>query len=250
MRLSWLVFLLVLFVSSQENKGERQNCVWPCPEGWEENENHCFFFQDPKKSWEDAEKQCKNYGGHLASVTSQKIHYYLLSKVKQTQLPYWVGGADKMEEGKWLWSDGNPWNFTLWATRPHQQPDNDGAGENCLEINDGGTPGGWNDDNCEREQNFICNQRICQNLTALRNDASSADVVDVTILAIVLSSGLILILIVALTIGFLVCNSSKTTKEETMDVDENHVYGVYQLGNLYERQYSTNEVTDNNDYYG
>ena len=35
-----------------------------------------------------------------------------------------------------------------------------------------------------------------------------------------------------------------------MDADENPVYGVYQLTETYERQYSTNEVVDNNDYYG
>ena len=41
----------------------------------------------------------------------------------------------------------------------------------------------------------------------------------------------------------------KKTEVEEMDVDENHVYGVYQLGEAYERQYSTNEAVDNNFYY-
>ena len=34
-----------------------------------------------------------------------------------------------------------------------------------------------------------------------------------------------------------------------MQVDENTVYGVYQLGEDYERQDSTNEIVDNNLYY-
>ena len=174
MRLSWLVFPLLVFVSTQENKEERQTCVWSCPESWEEKEDKCFLFQNPKKSWEDAEKHCKNYGGHLASVASQKIHYYLLSKIKQTQLACWVGGTDKKEEGKWLWSDGNPWNFSLWATKPWQQPDNSGAGENCLEINNPFQSGGWNDANCEEEKKFVCSQRICQNPRTLESDISSA----------------------------------------------------------------------------
>ena len=34
-----------------------------------------------------------------------------------------------------------------------------------------------------------------------------------------------------------------------MKGDLNPVYGVYQLGETYERQYSTNEAVDNNFYY-
>ena len=39
-------------------------------------------------------------------------------------------------------------------------------------------------------------------------------------------------------------------KQEEVDADENPVYGVYQLSETYERQYSTDEAVDNNDYYG
>ena len=42
---------------------------------------------------------------------------------------------------------------------------------------------------------------------------------------------------------------SKKKEEEKVEVDENTVYGVYQLGEEYERQYSTNEIVDNNLYY-
>ena len=38
-------------------------------------------------------------------------------------------------------------------------------------------------------------------------------------------------------------------KQEEMDADENPVYGVYQLSETYERQYSINEAVDNNVYY-
>ena len=34
-----------------------------------------------------------------------------------------------------------------------------------------------------------------------------------------------------------------------MNADENPVYGIYQLDEAYERQYSTNEAVDNNVYY-
>ena len=38
-------------------------------------------------------------------------------------------------------------------------------------------------------------------------------------------------------------------EDEEIDTEENPVYGVYQLTETYERQYSTNEAVDNNVYY-
>ena len=73
----------------------------------------------------------------------------------------------------------------------------------------------------EKKHMFVCSQRICQNL---KDDTSPADGKNVPILFTALSSGLILVLIVASTIGILVCRRSKTKKEETMDLDESHVY--------------------------
>ena len=39
-------------------------------------------------------------------------------------------------------------------------------------------------------------------------------------------------------------------EEKITEADENPVYRIYQLGEGYERQYSTNEVLDDNTYYG
>ena len=102
------------------------------------------------------------------------------------QTHYWVGGTDQKEEGKWLWSDGNPWNFSLWAKEP-RQPDNHYPGENCLKIYDHVTPDGWNDDVCRKDHKFVCSQRICQNL---KDDTSPVDGKNVPILFTALSSGL------------------------------------------------------------
>ena len=45
------------------------------------------------------------------------------------------------------------------------------------------------------------------------------------------------------------CKYKKKGEEGKMNTDENPVYGIYQLGDAYERQYSTNEAIDNNIYY-
>ena len=45
------------------------------------------------------------------------------------------------------------------------------------------------------------------------------------------------------------CKYKMKRKGEKTSADLNPVYGIYQLGEAYERQYSTNEAVDNNIYY-
>lgn len=61
-------------------------------------------------------------------------------------------------------------------------------------------------------------------------------------------SGIILLVVIISVISCVV-RKRPEKKQEEMDADENPVYGVYQLTETYERQYSTNEAIDNNDYY-
>ena len=61
-----------------------------------------------------------------------------------------------------------------------------------------------------------------------------------------------LVLLLVLTSAVFIYKRSKKKKMEVenMAVDENPVYQQYELvGPNYERQYSTHEVVDNNDYY-
>ena len=69
---------------------------------------------------------------------------------------------------------------------------------------------------------------------------------------VAIPSGIILLIIIIAVIGCVIRKQRKRPekKQEEMNADENPVYGVCQLTETYERQYSTNEVTDNNDYYG
>ena len=66
-----------------------------------------------------------------------------------------------------------------------------------------------------------------------------------------LPSGILLLVIIIVAIGCVLRKQCKRPekKQEEMNADENPVYGVYQLSETYERQYSTNEAVDNNDYY-
>ena len=125
---------LALLVFVKAAKGENlTNCLTSCPDPWEEMANRCYLWSEEKLSWEDAEHFCNNLEGHLASVTDEKIHKYLRSKVNIDDGldDIWVGGSDQEEKRVWTWTDGSPWNFTRWATGPVEQPDAIGS---CLGI--------------------------------------------------------------------------------------------------------------------
>ena len=66
---------------------------------------------------------------------------------------------------------------------------------------------------------------------------------------VAIPSAVLLLVSILVVIGC-VTRKRPEKKQEEMDADENPVYGVYQLTETYERQYSTNEAIDNNDYYG
>ena len=68
------------------------------------------------RSWNQAEQQCQDIFGHLASVTSDTIHQYVLEGMKKRGLDFvWLGGTDKVKEGTWSWIDGSPFEFTNWS---------------------------------------------------------------------------------------------------------------------------------------
>ena len=250
-------FLLVLFCFiffsrhkiSVTGKKENQNkCLTACPKGWEKKGGRCFLWLDPVLSWENTEEICNDEGGHLASVTNLEIHNYIRSKVnpKEKNTFFWIGGTAQGREGKWKWTDGSEWKFTKWATK---QPDNylwgGGWGEDCVQIYHGRAEEGWSDQSCGSKLNFVCSQRVRQNdtnnnnTTATTNDTSSSK--DFPVLAVALSSsGVFLVVIVLITVA---CAAYRCSKKKEEEMDENTVYyGVCELGEGYERRYSTNEI--------
>ena len=133
-------------------------CVTACKENWEEKSGRCFLWGGNKKrSWDEAEEFCQKEGGHLASVTSEAIHEYIIKEKNRKGVGYlWLGGSDKEEEGVWKWSDGSPWEF---AKLNKGEPRN-GSEEHCL-IVAGHNVEKWNDYDCKAESNFVCSQTLC-----------------------------------------------------------------------------------------
>ena len=243
-------FLLLLVIQHNNAIAEEENinnCVPSCLGDWEEEGDRCYLWPLFRSNWREADEYCMKEGGHLASVTNMKIHNYIKSKVTIGQIHtyFWIGGTDQEQECDWRWTDGSPWNLTMWGPR---QPDNWGHGEDCLQINFGQhSRDGWNDNRCTRHREFVCSQLLCAdsytNINSSKNNTS-----DFPATAVATSSGISLIVIIFIFAGCFLYKRPKR-KEDEINTDANPVYGVYQLGEAYERQYSTNEAVDNNLYY-
>jgi len=75
--------------------------------------------------------------------------YSKSSKAKNEH--YWIGLNDRRNESLFVWSDGMPYNGSVYSNWYPGEP-NDRAGEDCVELY--GTR--WNDDSCKKEYSYIC----------------------------------------------------------------------------------------------
>ena len=77
-----MIFLGMTDTSEYEEKGcAKDSCMPECTSPWEENNGTCYFWSQDKLFWGAAEERCRELGGHLASVTTEKEHNYLRLKV-------------------------------------------------------------------------------------------------------------------------------------------------------------------------
>lgn len=125
-----------------------------CPEGWIYFKGKCYGHpKDKKLSWTDANSYCQNWslGAHLASIHSEEEKEFVQTKFPRN---IWLGGNDRAKEGRWVWSDGTPWDYSAWD---NQQPDNL-RGQHCLLGNWQNLK--WDDASCPLELLFLCMKQL------------------------------------------------------------------------------------------
>ncbi|VDD96288.1 unnamed protein product [Enterobius vermicularis] len=87
--------------------------VSECPLGWHQYESTRSCFQVNKKtlSWSEAERECNQEGGHLASIVDEFENVQVFDIVKQANLSVltvWLGRLVKLSEtGEYEWNDGS-----------------------------------------------------------------------------------------------------------------------------------------------
>ncbi|XP_034038866.1 macrophage mannose receptor 1-like [Thalassophryne amazonica] len=123
-----------------------------CPSPWIPYNGHCFHLHRTKKSWSEAQRECRKEGGDLVSIRNVEDQSFVIS-----QLGYgptdelWIGLNDIKTEGLFEWSDHSTVSFTSWM---YGEPTVSMDTEDCVVIK--GQNGNWADRACDEKLGFIC----------------------------------------------------------------------------------------------
>jgi hypothetical protein len=96
--------------------------------------------------WSDARSASLALGGHLATVSSQAEHDFLLTLLAASSArEVWIGGTQangaSEPDGGWGWDNGEPLTLGLWGPG---EPNNYADAEACMGLR----ADGWNDEGC------------------------------------------------------------------------------------------------------
>ncbi|XP_070551218.1 hepatic lectin-like [Ptychodera flava] len=122
-----------------------------CEDGWTEHSGHCYYVEQGKMTFDDAQCACNANDAYLVKLDNQAETDFVTGLLKDT---FWIGTRRACVGG-----DSNIWlmihdlteaTFTSWS--PHE-PNNSGGNENCVEIR---TSNLWNDLECSDELKSVC----------------------------------------------------------------------------------------------
>ncbi|XP_077883490.1 brevican core protein isoform X1 [Ictidomys tridecemlineatus] len=135
-----------------------------CSPGWDAFQGACYRHFSTRRSWEEAETQCRMYGAHLASISTPEEQDFI--NMPLTARPVsggsspdryreyqWIGLNDRTIEGDFLWSDGVPLLYENW--NPGQPDSYFLSGENCV-VMVWHDEGQWSDVPCNYHLSYTC----------------------------------------------------------------------------------------------
>ncbi|NWV27021.1 PGCB protein, partial [Origma solitaria] len=123
-----------------------------CSPGWDSFQGACYKHFSTRRSWEDAETQCRHYGGHLATILTHEEQDFINGQWRSPHC--WRDLRDL-----WRWHLGTVVALANW--HPGQPDSYFLSGENCVVIvwHDGGQ---WSDVPCNYHLSYTCKMGLVQ----------------------------------------------------------------------------------------
>ncbi|MED6273804.1 hypothetical protein CHARACLAT_010154 [Characodon lateralis] len=73
-----------------------------CEHSWRKFHGHCYRYFSRRHTWEDAEKDCREHSGHLASIHSAAEQNFIRGLSHDNT---WIGLNDRTVEDDFQWTD-------------------------------------------------------------------------------------------------------------------------------------------------
>ena len=242
------LFELKYFLSVDATTGEEEDCqnscVSKCEDGWEKEGGRCYFFSQEKRTWVEAEEECKRkYESNLATVTDQRTGDFIKGKCKNGT-SIWIGARQSFGSNKasWSWADCSPWNYTSWREFYTPTSENIPWQECVFYDKPMSTIGTWRAGRCNfTALRFVCSKPICPKAVSYTDS--------VTLVLASTSTFILLVLFITLAVITFKWRRRKVEGQKKFRVEKNDLYGLYYTADGDRIDQGTVEFEDRNDNY-
>ncbi|XP_041751389.1 macrophage mannose receptor 1 [Coregonus clupeaformis] len=119
-----------------------------CSGPWIPYAARCYRLQRTKKTWTEAQMECRKDGGDLASIHNIEQLSFVMSQLGYAAADeLWIGMNDVKTPLLFEWSDQSPVTYTRWEEAMLREG-------NCVLVR--GEQGRWATQVCENQHGFIC----------------------------------------------------------------------------------------------